>query len=224
MGNYTEPTNVRARRSYGSEPWPTWGKDGCDRIWNEPPRDMWPLQMQLSQPATSRSFDPRCHSNRFDLWSLSPPNHPMGSHGTVPWKKGDHDDDGASPVPTNVWGKYKDLWGAIPDLQFFQIKISCPVIFENTLSQAAIKEKTCLLRPFRKSGAVPWDTCRVWGDRALIWGWPYLWRCERLGLYIADMFSKAQLRTAQQNGTLSLQQCGFVTPWGWDPFLDWGRI
>ena len=35
----------------------------------------------------------------------------MGSHGTVPWKKGDHDDDGASPVPTNVWGKYKDLWG-----------------------------------------------------------------------------------------------------------------
>ena len=62
---------------------------------------------------------------------------------------------GHRPFPRMFGGSIKISGGAIPDLQFFQIKISCPVIFENTLSQAAIKEKTCLLRPFRKSGAVP---------------------------------------------------------------------
>ena len=45
---------------------------------------------------------------------------------------------------------------------------------QNTLRKKHVRD------PLRKSGAVSWDTRRVWGDTALIWGRPYLWRCERL--------------------------------------------
>ena len=142
--------------SYGTQPWPSdwWHVTGANWAFSTG----WSASLWLES-----------HFNMFDLWRLS-----AQIIDQFPWKSA------VTVMMAARVGSHECLVGSL--------KISAnswsPVLSDGDLHPSSlcrakhIEEKTC---PLRKSGAVSWDTCRVWGDTTgQIWGRPYLWRCERL--------------------------------------------
>ena len=105
-----------ATGSYGTKPCPygsVWTRPSCDQCdpiygW-ETSDDMWALQTKLSQQV-SASLWPENNLNMFDPWRVSPQIILWVPMELSPKRAVTVMMTRAFWVPTNVWGKYKDLW------------------------------------------------------------------------------------------------------------------